>query len=189
MGFFFAELPDPLIGKTHVGYLIANLCFVQIGQLEITFFPRLLDSNRYCIEAAGLEAAILDGEAGGEAVELGDDPVLEVEDWILAHRAAAFLEQPSKHAGVARLVGALAGEVHADFPILAWKIAEIARGAFEAVDFFVHLAVQELNHLFRMPDGKVRAFDPALLDGKPPVPSRSGTEQARIGSVQDPAPA
>jgi hypothetical protein len=56
-----------------------------------------------------------------------------------------FLEQPSKHAGVARLVGTLAGEVHADFPILARKITEIARGAFEAVDFLVHLAVQELH--------------------------------------------
>jgi hypothetical protein len=48
--------------------------------------------------------------------------------------------------------------------------------------------VQELHHLFRMPDGKVGAFDPTLLDGKPPVPGRSGTEQARIGSVQDPTP-
>jgi len=55
--------------------------------------------HRYCIEAAGLEAAVLDREPGGEAVELGDDPVLEVEDRILAHRAAAFLEQPSKHGG------------------------------------------------------------------------------------------
>jgi hypothetical protein len=89
---------------------------------------------------------------------------------------------------MARLVGTLAGEVHADFPILARKIAEIARGAFEAVDLFVHLAVEELHHLFRMPDGKVGAFDPTLLDDKPPVPGWSGTEQVRIGSVQYPTP-
>jgi len=70
-GVFFDQLADPLIGKSDVGYLIGNLCFVQVGQLEITVLPRLLDSNRYCIEAAGLEAAVLDREAGGEAVELG----------------------------------------------------------------------------------------------------------------------
>jgi hypothetical protein len=90
--------------------------------------------------------------------------------------------------GVARLVGALAGKVHAHFPILTREITEVARGAFEAVDFLVHLAVQELQHLFRMADGEVVAFDPTLLDGKPPVPGRSGTEQARIGSVQNPIP-
>src|SRR4029453_7896877 len=107
---------------------------------------------------------------------------------ILAHGAAALLEQPSKHAGVARLVGTLAGEVHADFPILVRKIAEIARGALEAVDFLVHLAGQELHALLRVPAGKVGAFDPTLLDGKPAVPGRSGTEQAHIGNVQDPTP-
>src|SRR5206468_2099690 len=109
------------------------------------------------IDSARFKAAVLYHQAAQEIAEIGDDPVLEIQNWVFPEFATPALEDAPEHFDMASFVGALAGDRHAYLPVRVRKVGERLRGIFYAVQFLVHLAMKEFNNPQGVVIGKIRS--------------------------------
>jgi hypothetical protein len=178
------QLAQPFVGEPDVENLVGQLGFEEVGQERIALVAHQLCDPGNGVQPAGLEGAVLDGQAAEQAVGPANDPVLEVHDGELAHVSPHAFEPRTEHPRVPRLVGALAGKPHPQRPVGLRKVGQAGGRALQAVHLFVHLAVGEFDLMQRVIAREVLAVAPALLDGVAGIARRPGGEQVAVGSFR-----
>src|SRR6266480_1782524 len=173
-------LRDKFIGEANMGDFVGLLHLEQIHQFLIASFAGFVDGETHRIDSARFKAAVLYHQAAQEIAEIGDDPVLEIQNWVFPEFATPALEDAPEHFDMGSVVGALAGDRNAYLPVRVRKVGERLRGIFYAVQFLVHLAMKEFNNPQGVVIGKIGTLDPPALLGKTFIAGRSWSKQRGI---------
>src|SRR6516164_4845227 len=164
--------------------LVGKLDVEEFRQLFIPLTASIVNSESNRVDASGFEGAVLHRQAPGKGGDLADDPKLKVDHWIFADLPPALLQKSAEDESVARLVGTLTGEEHAQVPRRIRKVGQAPRRTFGRIHLLVHLPMQELLELARIPFREIRAFLPAVDHDEPRIARWAKCLRAFLGHAR-----
>ena len=146
--------------------LIGKNGLQDLRSFFVADFPPLGRKLSQEIELAGLESAILQGQASRERIEHAGDTPLKIGNREFSLVATDFSQSAIESCHVPTFVPALAGELHAELPGSVRKIHQALGGNLDSSRFVVHVPVEAFTHGGRRHAGPLMHFRVAVNDLK-----------------------